>query len=172
MIRDAAAVTALSALIRHYPPRQSTHAAIRALHEMKAAEKAVRFLVDKLKHRHWRVRAAAATTLESFPGLRTVPALLIAAEDRNVDARIAAIHSVWVCSLMYPRIEQSVFEMCENAVRHPNPGVRSASFECLSHMRDPRAKTILLLAAKDPHPQVRQLSDWWLQNVRRKKSSR
>lgn len=167
MTRNSAVIATLSALIRHYPPRPSTDSAIRALCDLKAEDKAVRFLVDKLKHRHWRVRAAAAAALESFPNFRAAPALVAASKDRNVDVSIMAIHSLWAWSLGSPKLKKSVFDVCRHAVTHSSHGVRGAAFECLSHMADAQSDALIMLADKDRHPQIRQQSAWWHQERRR-----
>lgn len=153
----------LPLLVGQYPPWGAADSVIRILHSLKASDKACRYLVGKLKDRNWRTRAAAANVLESFHQIRVVPALVGACNDRNVEVRIGAMHSLWVCSLGRPKLENTVFDVCRRGIRHPSHGVRGAAYECISHMTGARCDELLALAAKDRHRQIRQMSTWWLQ---------
>lgn len=162
----------LPVLIQEYPPWYAADSAIRILHALKASDQASRYLIGKLKDRRWRIRAAAAAKAESFPNSHAAPALIAASRDRSIDVSINAIHSLWVCSLGSPKLKESVIDVCSHAIKHSSHGVRGAAFECLAHLTDARAKKLIIFAAKDPHPNIRQRSKWWLQEGRRTPKTR
>lgn len=162
----------LPVLIQEYPPWYAADSAIHILHALKASDQASQYLVGKLKDRRWKIRAAAAAKTESFPNSRAVPALATASKDRNIDVSINAIHSLGVCSLGSPKLKESVIDVCSYAIKHSSHGVREAAFECLSHLTDARADKLIAFAAKDPHPDIRQKSEWWLQERRRTPKTR
>lgn len=160
----------LPVLVRNYPPSQAADSVIRVIHGLNASKKACRYLVGKLKDRRWRTRAAAAAALESFPDLYAASALATASKDRNDDAAIMAIHSLSVLSLAHPKLKKTVYNVYRNAIRRSSHGVRGAAFEGISHMADIRCDRLMALAVKDPHPQIRQMSAWWLQGKKRIKA--
>lgn len=162
----------LPVLVQQYPPWQATDSAIRILHALKASRLACQFLTGKLKDRQWRTRATAAAVLESFANSNAATALVVATRDRNIDVSIMAIHSLWVWSLSYPKLGKLVYDVCHRAIRHSSHGVRGAAFGCLSHMNGVRCDELISRAAQDPHPQIRQMSSWWLQERRRIKSEK
>lgn len=169
ILGDPASIKRLLPLLaRKYPPSQATDAAIRVLRSLDADEQGSDYLAGKLKDPRPRVRAAAATVLESFPNLRAVPALTIASNDRNVDVRIGAIHTIWIWSLQFPSLKRTIFDVCKRSVRHESHGVRGAAFECLSHIPDTRSKKLLALAATDRHKQIREMAPAWLKLTKRK----
>lgn len=162
----------LHVLIQEYPPWYAADSAIRILHALKASDQASKYLIGKLKDRRWRIRAAAAAKAESFPNSLAGPALVAASKDRNVDVSINAIHSLWVCSIGSPKLKNSIIGVCANAIKHSSHGVRRVAFECLSHLSDARARKLIAFAAKDPHPDIRQQSKWWIQEGRRAPKTR
>lgn len=172
-LAEPACITSiLPILIRNYPPSQATDCAIRVLHSLNAATKSAQYLVRKLNDRRWKIRAASATVLESFPLAESIKALVSASNDGNIDVRIGAIHTIWVWSLVHRNIQPIAFAVCKRSIRHESPGVRGAAFECLSHMKDAGSKKLLALAAADPHWQIRQLSKSWLTEPRQIKGGR
>lgn len=161
----------LPILVQQYPPWTASECAIRILYKLKASDKASRYLVGKLEDRRWRTRAAAACVLESFPGLQAVPSLVTASRDSNVEVRINAMHSLWVCSLGRSNLKQIIFDVCKRGIQDTSHGVRGAAFECLSHMEDAQSNKLMSRAAKDRHPQIRHMSAGWLRARKRMRAA-
>lgn len=152
----------LPILVQSYPPWTASTCAIRVLHALRARDRTAEFLGEKLRNRNWKIRASAASVLESFTNPKAFLPLKTAVRDINDEVRTIALHTLGILALDTSiALERRIVELCANALKDASHGVRRAGFEALSHLKIPRCQTLLKRAAADPHPEIRaEASDW------------
>ena len=151
----------LPILVQSYPPWTASTCAIRVLHAFRARNRAAEFLGAKLGNRNWKIRASAASVLDSFSNPKAFLPLKTAICDVSEEVQICALHTLWVLAVSTPALERQTIELYAKALKNSSHGVRRAAFESLSHLKSPRCKILLKRAAVDPHPEIRaEAADW------------
>lgn len=124
------------------------------------------FLKERLLSQDAEIREQAAEVLSNAPQTQLLPLTRNCAEhDKNKNIRVLCLHALREYAYNNPESEADFVPIWLKAIEDSSAGVRSAGYECLSHVRDRKFDEIIAKALTDPDQTIRTVyAPFWQKN--------